>query len=73
MKAYGMTRLDAGDDDKGGCVAAGRATGVYAVSGPGGDSRAFHSLRGGRKAKVRRRMKRAARREAKVSTLEVSE
>jgi len=62
MKAYGMTRLEAGDDDKAGCVEAGRATGVYAVSGPGGDMRAFHSLRGGRKAKVRRRVKRAARR-----------
>lgn len=63
MKPYGMTRLDHGDLDAAGCAGNGRATLAYAVPGRGGDARAYHSLRGGKKARVRRLAKRAARRE----------
>jgi hypothetical protein len=70
MKPYGMTRLNAGDDDAGGCKDNGRATRVYNLPGPGGDVRAYRALRGGRKARVRRIIKRAARRANRVACTE---
>lgn len=63
MKPYGMDRWQAGDTDAGGCAEGGRATCVYNVS----KARAYRSLRGGKKAAVRRRLKRAARREGKLA------
>ena len=63
MKAYGLSRRDAGDDDVAGCTGFGRATRVAMVPAHGGDAATFHSLRGGKKAAVRRLLKRAARRE----------
>jgi len=63
MKAYGMDRLQAGDIDARGCADNGRATRVYNVS----KARAYRSLRGGKKAAVRRYLKRAARREGKLA------
>ena len=63
MKPYGMTRLDHGDDDMGGCHDNGRATAVYHIPPHGKDARAMWSLRGGKKARARRFAKRAARRE----------
>ena len=62
MKPYGMTRDDLDDVDVAGCVGNGRATRVYNLPGPGGDTRAFRALRNGGKARVRRTIKRAARR-----------
>jgi len=38
---------------------------VYAVAGKGGERRAYHSLRDGKKARIRRLFKRRARRAAK--------
>lgn len=61
MKPYGLNRIETGDDDASGCSQHGRATGVYAVSGIGGDKRAYKSLRGGRKAATRRTFKRRER------------
>lgn len=66
MKALGMTRLDAGDVDCAGCSGNGRATRVYNLPSKGGDTRAFRSLRGGKKASVRRLAKRVARAEGKA-------
>lgn len=63
MKPYGMDRLPAGDTDARGCANSGRATRVYNV----GKGHAYRSLRGGKKATVRRRLKRAARREGKLA------
>ena len=63
MKDYGMDRLTAGDVDCAGCIEGDRPAGVYALPGPGGDYRAYRSQRGERKARTRRRIKRAARRE----------
>jgi hypothetical protein len=63
MKPYGMARYLAGDTDAGGCAEGGRATRVYNV----GKARTYHSLRGGKKAAVRRLLKRAARREGKLA------
>jgi hypothetical protein len=65
MKAYGMERWKAGDTDARGCADNGRATRVYNVS----RARAYRSLRGGKKAAVRRHLKRAARREGKLASL----
>jgi hypothetical protein len=53
MKPYGMDRYLAGDTDAGGCAEGGRATRVYNVT----KARAYHSLRGGKKAAVRRLLK----------------
>ena len=63
MKAYGMNRQQAGDTDAGGCADHGRATRVY----NGSKARAYRSLRGGKKAAVRRHVKRAARHEGKLA------
>lgn len=63
MKAYGMDRRQAGDTDARGCADNGRATRVYNVS----RARAYRSLRGGKKAAVRRHLKRTARREGKLA------
>lgn len=63
MRPYGMDRLTHGDTDVAGSVQGGRATAVYNLPGRGGDIRAYHSLRGGKKSAQRRRYKRAARRE----------
>lgn len=60
MKAYGMTRSDAGDTDVAGCVAHGRATRIYNLK-----PHAYRSLRNGKKAAIRRHAKRAARLEGK--------
>jgi hypothetical protein len=67
MKAYGMDRREAGDDDKKGCTANGRATAVAHLPGPSGDARTFRSLRGGKKAATRRPAKRRARAEGRVA------
>ena len=67
MKAYGMTRFDAGDLDVAGCTANGRATRVAMIPGPGGDARTFHALRGGKKAAARRPAKRRARAEGRAA------
>lgn len=67
MKPYGMARYDAGDCDATGCAANGRATRIYALPGPGGDTRPYRSLRGGAKAAVRRPAKRAARAEGRAA------
>lgn len=56
MKAYGMTKRAAGDDDVAGCRANGRKTSAYSVNG-----RAYRGLRNGKKAAARRHAKRAAR------------
>jgi len=63
MKPYGMNHWQAGDTDEGGCAEGGRATRVYNVR----KAHAYRSLRGGKKAAVRRRLKRAARREGKLA------
>jgi len=60
MRAYGMTRLQDGDDDVAGCVSHGRATAVYSING-----RSYRSLRGGKKSKRRRWIKKQARQIAK--------
>lgn len=52
----------AGDTDARGCADNGRATRVYNIS----KARAYRSLRGGKKAAVRRHLDRAARREGKL-------
>jgi len=62
MKPYGMDRLQAGDTDARGCAEGGRATRIYNVK-----ARAYRSLRGGKKATVRRRLKRAARHEGMLA------
>jgi len=62
MKPYGMDRLMVGDADVSGCAHGGRATRVYNIK-----PRAYHSLRNGKKAAIRRRVKRAARREGKIA------
>jgi hypothetical protein len=62
MKAYGLTRYQAGDTDCAGCAGGGRATRIYNVK-----ARAYHSLRGGKKAATRRLLKRAARREGDLA------
>ena len=59
MKAYGLSRADAGDDDKGGCGCHARNARMM------GRERALHSLRRGRKKTTRRLQKRAARRVGK--------
>lgn len=61
MKIYGLSRREQGDDDAEGCSRHGRAAGVYALAGRGGDIRAYHSLRGGKKAARRREFKRRER------------
>lgn len=60
MKAYGMTRRDAGDTDVAGCIENGRATRIYNLK-----PHAYRSLRNGKKAAVRRHAKRVARSEGK--------
>ena len=60
MKAYGLTKMQVGDDDVGGCREIGRKTSIYSING-----RAYRSLRGGKKAKIRRVIKRVARQEGK--------
>ena len=49
MKPMGMTREDYYDDDVNGCTTNGRPSGIYNIRGKGGDTRAYHSLRGGKK------------------------
>jgi hypothetical protein len=61
MKPYGMDRLMAADVDVSGCAHGGRATRVY------NKPHAYHSLRKGKKAAIRRRVKRAARRKGKLA------
>ncbi len=65
MRPYGMKRYDHGDADIAGCRCNGHSTAVYALRGPGGDLRALHSLRGGKKARTRRTAKRVARAEGR--------
>jgi hypothetical protein len=65
MKAYGMDRWKAGDTDACGCADNGRATRIYKFS----KASAYHTLRGGKKAAVRRHLKWAARREGKLACL----
>ena len=64
---YGMTRNEYFDTDCSGCAANGRASGVYNLKGKGGVTRAFHSLRGGKKAAARRIHKRRARAEGRAA------
>jgi len=56
MKPYGMSRMEHGDTDVAGCIYNARSTAVYSLSG-----RAYRSLRNGKKARLRRVEKRAAR------------
>lgn len=65
MKPMGMTREDYYDDDVTGCTTNGRPSGIYAIKGKGEDTRAYHSLRGGKKDSTRRPAKRRARREGR--------
>lgn len=62
MKPYGINRYRAGDLDAAGCAGNGRATRVYNPNG-----RAYHSLRGGKKAATRRILKRFARLDGKLA------
>lgn len=66
MKPYGMDRLNYGDTDVSGCVENGRASATYNLAGKSGDVRSYRSLRNGKKAAIRRRIKRIARRQNKV-------
>ncbi len=61
MRPYGMTKLEHQDDDAKGSSSNGRATRVYNVPGKGGETRAYRSLRRGKKARTRRIHKRRAR------------
>lgn len=56
MKAYGLSRREAGDTDVGGCRYNARATAIYSLN-----SRAYRSLRNGKKVRLRRSDKRTAR------------
>lgn len=60
-----MDRWQAGDADAHGCANNGRATRIYKFS----KASAYHTLRGGKKAAVRRHPKRAAGREGKLDCL----
>jgi hypothetical protein len=61
MKSYGLKPWERSDTDAEGCARHGRAAGVYGLAGRGGDIRAYHSLRGGKKAARRRAFKRRER------------
>lgn len=56
MKPYGLSKIEAGDLDCGGCAAAGRATRTHNLK-----AREYHSLRNGKRAKTRRYFKRRER------------
>lgn len=73
MKPYGIQRRDYQDDDSRGSIDNGRATAVYALAKHGGDAHAHHALRGGKKAKRRRTLKRRARAASRAMCREVSE
>ena len=64
MFPYGLNRLETDDVDCAGCRYYGRATGVYNIK-----KRAYHSLRGGKKAKIRRLFKKRERLHAKVDLI----
>lgn len=66
MKTYGIG-LDMSDVDINGSATNGRATAVYAVGNHGGDAHALHSLRRGKKARVRRPAKRRERLAGKLA------
>lgn len=66
MKPYGMKRYEKRDVDVVGCVENGRATAVGNLPKHGGDARTYHGLRGGKKAAVRRTMKRRVRAESRA-------
>ena len=71
MKPYGLPRLsdcEAPDAADAHCFA--RPAAAYNVPGPGGDTRAFRSLRGGGAAAIRRAYKRAARAEGRAAIRE---
>ena len=65
MKAYGLIRLNAGETDVSGCIGNGRASAVAHLSCRGGKAPTFRALREGKKAAIRRRIKRVARAEGK--------
>jgi len=73
MKPYGIQRRDLGEDDSRGAIDNGRATAVYARPAHGGDAPALRALRGGKKAKRRRTLKRRARAASRAMCREVSE
>ena len=73
MRPYGLTRLEHGDTDTRGAIDNGRATAVYARPAHGGDAPALRALRGGKKAKRRRTLKRRARAASRALCREVSE
>ena len=66
MRPYGIQRRDHADVDTRGAIDNGRATAIYAHAKHGGDARAHHALRGGKKAARRRALKRRARAEARA-------
>lgn len=70
MKPYGLSRMEAGDDDASGCSTHGRASGVYNLAGKSGDTRSYRSLRRGKKASVRRTFKRRERNAGKAAIAE---
>lgn len=59
MKAYGLSRREAGDVDIAGCRCNGRSTHIASRS------HQLHSLRGGKKNTTRRILKRLARNEGR--------
>jgi hypothetical protein len=63
MKPYGMNKLQADDLDVAGCRENGRATRAYSLN-----QHSYHSLRKGKKARIRRIIKRQARQEGKRQT-----
>lgn len=67
MKPYGMSLRDIDDVDVNGITTHGRATHFGNLAhNSDGDARAYHSLRGGGRAKARRVQKRRARRDGKL-------
>lgn len=60
MKPYGMNKQEAQDLDAAGCRENGRKTSAYSVT-----KRAYRSLRKGKKKKIRRRLKKRARKDNK--------
>ena len=66
MKPYGLPRNnDASAPDCADARTFARPAGAYNVAGPGGETRAFRSLRGGAARAIRRAYKRAERGAAK--------
>lgn len=62
MKAYGMQRRNAGDLDCAGCRENGHKTSCYNIK-----KAAYRSLRNGKKAAIRRHIKRKARATGKAA------